>query len=32
MDLCMGSYERKVEGNISGEEYPVRDVMMSDQE
>lgn len=32
MDLHVGSYERKVEGHLSGEEYPVRDILMSDQE
>lgn len=32
MDLCVGPYERKVEGNMSGEEYPIRDILMSDQE
>ena len=32
MDLCVGPYERKVEGSISGEEYPIRDILMSDQE
>lgn len=32
MDLRVGPYERKVEGNISGEKYPIRDIPMSDQE
>lgn len=27
-----GSYKRKVEGNISGMEYPIGDISMSTQE
>lgn len=32
MDLCVGPYEIKVERSISGEEYPIRDILMSDLE
>lgn len=34
MDFCVVTYEyeRRVEGSISGEEYPIRDILMSDQE
>lgn len=32
MDLRVGPYERRVEGNISEKEYPIRDVLVSDQE
>lgn len=32
MDLRVRHYERKVEGNISVEEYPIRDILVSDQE
>lgn len=32
MDLCVVPYERKVEGHISGGEYPTRDILMSDQQ
>jgi len=32
MDLCVGPYKGKAERNISGEEYPISDILMGDQE